>query len=52
LFSGQNPPKFTLERAGKMLGISKERVRQVQIRALCKIREVLEHQLPLDLMVG
>jgi RNA polymerase primary sigma factor len=52
LFSGQNPPKFTLERAGKMLGISKERVRQVQIRALCKIRQVLEDQLPLDLMVG
>ncbi len=52
LFAGQNPPKFTLEKAGKMLGISKERVRQVQIRALRKIREVLEQQLPLDLMVG
>ncbi len=52
LFAGQNPPKFTLAKAGKMLGISKERVRQVQIRALRKIREVLEHRLPLDLMVG
>jgi RNA polymerase primary sigma factor len=52
LFAGQNPPKFTLQKAGKMLGISKERVRQVQIRALRKIREVLEHRLPLDLMVG
>ena len=52
LFAGQNPPKFTLVKAGKMLGISKERVRQVQIRALRKIREVLEHRLPLDLMVG
>ncbi|MBC8200726.1 MAG: sigma-70 family RNA polymerase sigma factor [Planctomycetes bacterium] len=52
LFAGQNPPKLTLEKAGEMLGISKERVRQIQIRALRKIREVLEHQLPLDLMVG
>ncbi len=52
LFAGQNPPKFTLVKAGKMLGISKERVRQVQIRALRKIREVIERRLPLDLMVG
>ncbi len=52
LFAGQNPPKFTLEKAGKKLGISKERVRQVQIRALRKIRDVLEHRLPLDLKVG
>ena len=48
LSAGQNPPKFTLEKAGKMLGISKERVRQVQLRALRKIREVVEDQLPLD----
>ena len=52
LFAGQNPPKLTLERAGRVLGISKERVRQIQIRALCKIRDVIEHRLPLDLMVG
>jgi len=54
LFAGQNPPKFTLEKAGQMLGISKERVRQVQLRALRKIREVVENRLPLDpeLMVG
>ncbi len=52
LFAGQNPPKLTLEKAGKVLGISKERVRQVQIRALRKIREVIENRLPLDLMVG
>ena len=54
LFSGQNPPKYTLEKAGQMLGISKERVRQVQLRALRKIREVVESRLPFDpeLMVG
>jgi len=52
LFAGQNPPKLTLEKSGKLLGISKERVRQVQLRALGKIREVLEHQLPLDLLAG
>ncbi|MBT5366060.1 MAG: sigma-70 family RNA polymerase sigma factor [Phycisphaerae bacterium] len=52
LFAGQNPPKLTLEKSGKLLGISKERVRQVQLRALHKIREVLEHRLPLDLLVG
>jgi RNA polymerase primary sigma factor len=52
LFAGQNPPKLTLEKAGSVLGISKERVRQVQIRALRKIREVIENRLPLDLMVG
>ncbi len=52
LFAGQNPPKLTLEKAGNVLGISKERVRQVQIRALRKIREVIESRLPLDLMAG
>jgi DNA-directed RNA polymerase sigma subunit (sigma70/sigma32) len=37
-----------------MLGISKERVRQVQLRALRKIREVVEERLPYDseLMAG
>ena len=52
LFAGQNPPKLTLAKAGTMLGISKERVRQVQIRALLKIRQVLELSLPLDLLAG
>ncbi len=52
LFSGPNPPKLTLEKAGRVLGISKERVRQVQLRALRKIRDVIESRLPLDLMVG
>ena len=52
LFSGQNPPKLTLEKAGKIMGISKERVRQVQIRALRKIKEAIGSQFPLDLMAG
>ena len=52
LFSGQNPPKLTLEKAGKVLGISKERVRQVQLRALGKIRAVIESRFPVDLKVG
>ena len=52
LFAGPNPPKLTLEKAGSVLGISKERVRQVQIRALRKIREVIESRFPIDLMAG
>ncbi len=52
LFAGQNPPKLTLEKVGKVLGISKERVRQVQIRALSKIRDVIESRFPIDLMAG
>lgn len=52
LFAGQNPPMLTLEKVGKVLGISKERVRQIQIRALLKIREVIENRLPLDLLAG
>jgi RNA polymerase primary sigma factor len=52
LFAGQNPPKLTLQKAGGLLGISKERVRQVQLRALHKIREVMEDRLPIDLKAG
>jgi RNA polymerase primary sigma factor len=52
LFAAQNPPRLTLEKVGRVLGISKERVRQVQIRALGKIREVFEMQFPADLLAG
>lgn len=52
LSAGQNPPKLTLEKVGKVLGISKERVRQVQLRALRKIRDVIESRFPIDLMAG
>ncbi len=46
----QNPPLLTLQQVGKELGISKERVRQIQLRALAKIRDVVERYLPTDLV--
>ena len=46
----QNPPLLTLQQVGKQLGISKERVRQIQIRAISKIRDVIERYLPADLL--
>ena len=52
LYAGQNPPQLTLEKVGILLGISKERVRQVQLRALRKIRDLLEHSIPLDLLAS
>ncbi|MBC8202388.1 MAG: sigma-70 family RNA polymerase sigma factor [Planctomycetes bacterium] len=46
----QNPPFLTLQQVGKELGISKERVRQIQLRAIAKIRDVVERHLPADLL--
>ena len=46
----QNPPLLTLQKVGKQLGISKERVRQIQLRALAKIRDAVERYLPADLL--
>ncbi len=46
----QNPPLLTLQQVGKEIGISKERVRQIQLRALAKIRDVVERHLPADLL--
>jgi RNA polymerase sigma factor (sigma-70 family) len=46
----QNPPLLTLQQVGKQLGISKERVRQIQLRALSKIRDIVERHLPADLL--
>jgi RNA polymerase primary sigma factor len=46
----QNPPLLTLQKVGKQLGISKERVRQIQLRALAKIRDAVERYLPVDLL--
>lgn len=50
--AGQNPPQLTLEKAGKQLGISKERVRQLQIRALQKIRDHIEFKMEHDLLAS
>jgi RNA polymerase nonessential primary-like sigma factor len=46
----QNPPLLTLQKVGNELGISKERVRQIQLRALSKIRDIVEQHLPADLL--
>ncbi|MAE60221.1 MAG: hypothetical protein CMJ49_02575 [Planctomycetaceae bacterium] len=35
---------LTLEQVGKLVGLTKERVRQIQNKALAKIRRALEHQ--------
>ena len=40
---GKSPP-LTLEQVGKIIGVTKERVRQIQNKALLKIRHSLEDQ--------
>ena len=34
----------TLEQVGNELGVTRERVRQIQIEALKRLREILEHE--------
>ncbi len=41
---GGKPDTKTLEQVGSMIGVTKERVRQIQNRALQKIRVALEHE--------
>jgi len=38
----QNESPLTLEEVGKIIGVTKERVRQIQNKALAKIRQVME----------
>ncbi|MCY2928117.1 MAG: sigma-70 family RNA polymerase sigma factor [Planctomycetota bacterium] len=45
----QGQPHKTLEQLGRSLGISKERVRQIEIQALSKLRDIL-HPQQADLM--
>jgi len=43
--SGRNRRRRTLDQVGSLLGVSKERVRQIQNQAMLKIRAVLEERL-------
>ena len=45
--SPQAPP-LTLEQVGQMIGVTKERVRQIQNKALAKLREVIDSGAPPD----
>ena len=38
----QDETPLTLEEVGQIIGVTKERVRQIQNKALIKIREVME----------
>ena len=40
--SGQQPNRMTLEQIGRIIGVTKERVRQIQNQALAKLKLVLE----------
>ena len=52
LHAGQNPPVLTLAKAGKQMGVSKECIRQIQIKALEKIQDSLETQIRTDLLAS
>jgi RNA polymerase sigma factor (sigma-70 family) len=41
-----NPANLTLEQVGQIIGVTKERVRQIQNKALAKIRSTLEEVTP------
>ena len=41
-FPNDRPKRLTLQEIGDAIGVSKERVRQIQIKALGKLREVLD----------
>ncbi|MBL4762108.1 MAG: RNA polymerase sigma factor RpoS [Gammaproteobacteria bacterium] len=43
-FGLQNYPRMTLEQVGKEMGVTRERVRQIQMDALKKLRRILESQ--------
>ncbi|MCP4188682.1 MAG: RNA polymerase sigma factor RpoS [Gammaproteobacteria bacterium] len=42
-FGLRNHPRGTLEEVGRELGVTRERVRQIQMDALRKLRRILEH---------
>jgi RNA polymerase sigma factor (sigma-70 family) len=41
---GQDAPPMTLEEVGHVIGVTKERVRQIQNKALEKLRATIEHE--------
>jgi RNA polymerase nonessential primary-like sigma factor len=41
-FGLRNYPRCTLEEVGEELGVTRERVRQIQLDALSKLRRILE----------
>ena len=43
-FGLRSHPRYTLEQTGVELGITRERVRQIQINALQRLRKMLESQ--------
>ena len=43
-------PTLTLEQVGQIIGVTKERVRQIQNKALAKLRSVIENGSPLEEM--
>ncbi|MBL4744544.1 MAG: RNA polymerase sigma factor RpoS, partial [Cycloclasticus sp.] len=43
-FGLQNYPRMTLEQVGKEMGVTRERVRQIQMKALQSLRSILENE--------
>jgi RNA polymerase sigma factor (sigma-70 family) len=48
--STSEAPTLTLEQVGQIIGVTKERVRQIQNKALSKLRSVIENGSPLEEM--
>ena len=50
---GDYDEKSTLEEVGEAVGLTRERVRQIQIEALHQLREIMERNgLSLDIILG
>jgi len=49
--SPADAPTLTLEQVGQIIGVTKERVRQIQNKALAKLRSVIENGSPLEELI-